>query len=207
MSRHVLLAAACCAGLAAPGAALADGTATGTVTRMPATTILIMLPHGDGTVSYCRSWEGTVTTSTGETVDFHVQTPLMGTLDSDAGLVATDEHAVQVMQTLMAARYGPPAIVTISYVDAVKACGLLLTNIVTSASATLIPQPCVVPVLTGMSLASAKRVLKGSSCTAGPITRRRSRTVPKGSVISTSPKKGSKRAPGAAVALVVSRGP
>src|SRR4051812_7715479 len=201
MSRRVLMAAACCAGLAVPGAARADQTATGTVTSMPAASVLILLPHADHTVSYCRYWEGTVTTAAGQTVGFHVETPLEGVLDSDAGLVATDQHSVQAMQTLMNAKYGPPAEVTISYVDAVNACGLVLTNVVTSASATLIPQPCLVPVLAGRTLASAKQALKAAWCAVGTVRTRRSATTRKGRVIASSPKANSRHATGAHVAL------
>ena len=65
---------------------------------------------------------------------------------------------------------------------------------------------CVVPKLQGKSLAAARSALKKAHCAVGKITTRRSSTVPKGRVISSSPKAASRHQAGAKIALTVSRG-
>jgi hypothetical protein len=67
-------------------------------------------------------------------------------------------------------------------------------------------QQCVVPKLKGNTLAAAKGALKMAHCAVGHITRRKSSTVPKGRVISSSPKAASRQKGGTRVALIVSRG-
>jgi DNA-binding beta-propeller fold protein YncE len=65
---------------------------------------------------------------------------------------------------------------------------------------------CVVPRLKGKTLTAAKAALKSAGCATGSIRRARSRTVPKGRVISQRPAAGARLAAGAKVNLVVSRG-
>ena len=59
-----------------------------------------------------------------------------------------------------------------------------------------ISKRCVVPKLTGRTLAAAKTALKQADCAVGKITKRKSSTVPKARVISSSPKAGSKHKAG-----------
>ena len=65
---------------------------------------------------------------------------------------------------------------------------------------------CVVPKLKGKTLAAAKRALKKADCAVGHTTKHKSSTVPKGRVISSSPKAASNHKAGTRVALTVSRG-
>ena len=83
-----------------------------------------------------------------------------------------------------------------------------------TATVTTTPPPtpaalrrCVVPKLAGKTLAAAKAALSKASCKTGKVTRAKSRRIKKGRVISSKPKAGTSRPNGAAVALVVSRGP
>jgi hypothetical protein len=191
---------ACSLGIATPGVALAgEHTASGTVTRWSPISELVIRASGDGT-SYCRYWNGTLTTDAGQKIDLFVETALSGSLDT--ALVPTDPRAIKMVQTLARARSRKGSVATISYVDSVLACGLTLTNVVTSASAT---SPCIVPGLRGKTLPAARRALKAESCTVGRVTRRRSSALRPGRVLSSTPKAGATRAEGGAVALVVSR--
>lgn len=72
------------------------------------------------------------------------------------------------------------------------------------------PRPaatCKVPKLVRKKLKAAKKALKGSACKAGKVKRRHSRKVPKGKVISQTPKAGKSVAAGTKVKVVVSSGP
>jgi hypothetical protein len=66
---------------------------------------------------------------------------------------------------------------------------------------------CVVPNVVGKSLATAKRVLASSFCSAGTIKLASSSTVPTGRVISENPPPGSHLPHGGRVSLTVSKGP
>jgi hypothetical protein len=69
------------------------------------------------------------------------------------------------------------------------------------------PKPsCKVPKLKGKTLNAAKKALKKAHCAAGKTSRKRSKTVRKGRVISTKPKAGKKLANGAKVKLTLSKG-
>jgi hypothetical protein len=68
------------------------------------------------------------------------------------------------------------------------------------------PKLCLVPKLKGKTLAAAKHALKKAHCSVGKLTKHKSSKVPKGRIISSSPKAGSKRKAGTKVALTVSRG-
>jgi hypothetical protein len=71
------------------------------------------------------------------------------------------------------------------------------------------PQPghrCVVPKVKRKPLASAKRRIAAAHCRTGKVTKAKSKTVPKGRVISQKPPAGKKLAAGSKVKLVVSRG-
>jgi hypothetical protein len=70
----------------------------------------------------------------------------------------------------------------------------------------LISPPCVVPNLRGRTLAASRAALARANCAVGRVTMRSSATVPKGRVISSSPRAGSRLANRARVNLVVSRG-
>lgn len=76
----------------------------------------------------------------------------------------------------------------------------------TGGSTTSPVQMCVVPKLTGRTLTRAKKLLKAAYCRVGDVTRRKSKRVAKGRVISTSLKAGAKRDAGTKVKLVISRG-
>jgi uncharacterized repeat protein (TIGR02543 family) len=65
---------------------------------------------------------------------------------------------------------------------------------------------CVVPRVKGKPLATAKARIAAAHCSAGKVTKVKSRTVPKGKVISQRPKAGTKLASGSKVSLVISRG-
>jgi hypothetical protein len=65
---------------------------------------------------------------------------------------------------------------------------------------------CVVPKVTRMPLAKAKRRIAAAHCRTGAVAKARSKTVPKGRVISQKPPAGKKLAAGSRVKLVVSRG-
>ena len=64
---------------------------------------------------------------------------------------------------------------------------------------------CRVPKLKGKTLKAAKKALKKAHCGVGKVTRKRSKAVRKGRVISSKPKAGKKLARGAKVALTVAR--
>jgi hypothetical protein len=68
------------------------------------------------------------------------------------------------------------------------------------------PAVCVVPKLKGVTLASAKKALKLSSCKLGQVKRRTS-SKKRNTVLSSSPKVGKRLPAGSAVDLVVSKGP
>jgi Fibronectin type III domain/PASTA domain/Divergent InlB B-repeat domain len=68
------------------------------------------------------------------------------------------------------------------------------------------PVKCVVPNVRLKTLAAAKRKITAGRCRLGKVTKAKSKTVPKGKVISQSPKAGKKLARGAKVNLVLSRG-
>jgi beta-lactam-binding protein with PASTA domain len=65
---------------------------------------------------------------------------------------------------------------------------------------------CVVPNVKGKTLTVAKRKIAAAHCRTGRVTRAKSKTVPKGKVISQTPRAGKRLAKGSKVNLVVSRG-
>ncbi len=72
---------------------------------------------------------------------------------------------------------------------------------------TIAPSPCVVPKTAGRRLIVAKDMLADAGCAVGKITRRHSRKLKAGRVISSSPRPGAVRAYHALVRLTVSTGP
>jgi len=70
----------------------------------------------------------------------------------------------------------------------------------------VISPPCIVPNVRGRTLASARSALGRANCTVGRIARRASTTVPKGRLISTTPRAGARLANRGRVNLVVSSG-
>ena len=68
------------------------------------------------------------------------------------------------------------------------------------------PQIVKVPDLSGTPLANAQRKLKDAGLTPGTVKRKFDEEAARGSVVSTDPKPGAERRPGAAVALTVSKG-
>jgi beta-lactam-binding protein with PASTA domain len=83
-------------------------------------------------------------------------------------------------------------------------------NNLASAHLTVTPAPaaarsCRVVSLKGLALRTAKALLRDLSCAIGKVSKKSSKTIPKGYVISTSPGSGSRRA-GTKVAIVESSG-
>jgi uncharacterized repeat protein (TIGR01451 family) len=76
----------------------------------------------------------------------------------------------------------------------------------TATAETRVRAPCVVPNVRGRRLPAARRALAAAHCTAGKVTRKYSRTVKKGRVVSQDERPGTRLAPGTRVDLVVSRG-
>jgi hypothetical protein len=68
------------------------------------------------------------------------------------------------------------------------------------------PKACVVPKVTGKSLAAAKRTIKSHGCRVGTIKHALSKKVKKGRVISQKPKPGKRLKHGAKINLAVSKG-
>ncbi len=68
------------------------------------------------------------------------------------------------------------------------------------------PCPVAVPNVAGMTQSAAEAAVTGAGLTVGAVTEAFSDTVPAGSVISQDPAAGAQAQPGAAVALVVSKG-
>lgn len=75
-----------------------------------------------------------------------------------------------------------------------------------SVTATFTAVLCEVPGLKGKTLAGAKSAIRNANCTVGSVTKKFSKKVKKGRVISQSPASGSEKAFGSAVKLVVSKG-
>jgi hypothetical protein len=65
---------------------------------------------------------------------------------------------------------------------------------------------CVVPKLKGLTLSAAKQKLSKAGCGVGKVKHRKSSSVHKGRVVSSSPGKGSQQSAGTKVALVISTG-
>jgi uncharacterized repeat protein (TIGR01451 family) len=76
----------------------------------------------------------------------------------------------------------------------------------TATAETAVRSPCIVPNVRGRRLAAARRSLAAAHCRAGKVTRKYSRTVRKGRVVSQDERPGARLAPGTTVDLVVSRG-
>jgi hypothetical protein len=68
------------------------------------------------------------------------------------------------------------------------------------------PSPCIVPGVVGRTLATGRRLLRGAGCTTGRLSRAHSARLRRGRILSQRPAPGARRAHGAPVALVVSRG-
>jgi beta-lactam-binding protein with PASTA domain len=68
------------------------------------------------------------------------------------------------------------------------------------------PKTCTVPKLAGDTLAAAKRALGRTKCKVGTVSTKKSGTVGKGHVISSSPTAGSRHKAGTRVNLAVSGG-
>ena len=66
--------------------------------------------------------------------------------------------------------------------------------------------PCIVPRLTGRTLARARRMLDSRGCRTGRVAHKRSRRVKRGRVLSTTPRAGTHREHGASVRITVSAG-
>jgi beta-lactam-binding protein with PASTA domain len=65
---------------------------------------------------------------------------------------------------------------------------------------------CVVPKVRGKTLRAAKASISRANCRTGHVTRKSSRKVRKGRVLSQKPRPGTRLAPRSKVNLVVSRG-
>jgi beta-lactam-binding protein with PASTA domain len=78
----------------------------------------------------------------------------------------------------------------------------------TSAVAMAAPakKQCKVPAVAGKTQAAAKKALKKANCAVGKVTKKSSKKVAKGKVISSNPKKGTTKKAGTKVKLTVSSG-
>jgi hypothetical protein len=76
----------------------------------------------------------------------------------------------------------------------------------TSVTATFTAILCEVPNVKGKGLSAAKGAIQDANCSVGAVTKKFSKKVKKGKVISQSPASGSEKPFGAAVKLVVSKG-
>jgi uncharacterized repeat protein (TIGR01451 family) len=76
----------------------------------------------------------------------------------------------------------------------------------TAALHATVRAPCIVPNVRGRRLPAAKRALAAAHCRIGKVTRKYSRTVKKGRVVSQDEPPRTRLAPGTRVDLVVSRG-
>jgi hypothetical protein len=91
--------------------------------------------------------------------------------------------------------------------QATNAAGSVSAQIAVSYVPPVIAPGCRVPRLKGLTLKAAKRALRRAHCTVGAVTRRVSRKVRRGRVISSRPGAGRRTAPGGPVRLKVSKGP
>lgn len=76
----------------------------------------------------------------------------------------------------------------------------------TAKAAFTVSEPCEVPDVAGTTLARAKKLLKKAHCTVGKTKKAKSAKVKKGRVVKASKKAGTILAPGATVALTISKG-
>jgi len=90
--------------------------------------------------------------------------------------------------------------------DGTGAHALTGASTATTTTTTTPAARCVVPKVVGKTLATAKTLIVKARCTTGKVTMVRSAKVPKGRVISATPKPGRSVAVGTKVALSVSRG-
>jgi PASTA domain len=184
----------------------ASQTASGTLTSLSHYQLIMDGAPTEGPGTYCKLWKGALRTASGSPLSFIIAETFAR---SGNKLTPTDPTAIRTYDTIEkgAADAKRGAAVRISYIGSEIVCGDTAPDVVTSASVTLPKQKaCVVPKLVGRSLKAARMALKSSACRIGKITRRKSSSVPNGVVIATSPKPGSRRTAGAAVALIVSRG-
>lgn len=99
---------------------------------------------------------------------------------------------------------------TLTAADAGKAiqCSVTATgpggSVVADSAPVVSAKACIVPALTGQTLAAAKRTLTKANCALGRTTTRKSKKR-KGTVISSSPAKGTNLAAGTKVALTLAR--
>jgi uncharacterized repeat protein (TIGR01451 family) len=76
-----------------------------------------------------------------------------------------------------------------------------------ASTETLVQAPCVVPNVKGRTLTAARQAIARAHCTTGRVTRRYSKQVAKGRVLSQAPAPRTRLGNSAKVNLVVSRGP
>jgi hypothetical protein len=103
--------------------------------------------------------------------------------------------------------YGDTATVSTPLEDPNPANNAATATLTVSAPAAPAPAPCKVLRLTGAPLAVAKAVIPTVDCKVGKVTRKASKSVRSGLVISTSPGAGVTLSAGGTVNLVVSSGP
>jgi hypothetical protein len=68
------------------------------------------------------------------------------------------------------------------------------------------PVPCLVPKLTGRTLARARKMLSGGGCIPGRVVKVHSRRVKRGKVVSTTPRAGTRRSHGTRIRITLSAG-
>jgi hypothetical protein len=105
--------------------------------------------------------------------------------------------AVAALAKSAADAYGPPTVP-----GAGSGNGAVVQPPATPATA----PKCIVPKVKGMTLTAAKKALLHAHCRAGKITRKRSKKIRKGRVISTSPSARTRHASGAKVNVTLSKG-
>jgi hypothetical protein len=77
----------------------------------------------------------------------------------------------------------------------------------TTKAAGVARRTCVVPHVVGFTLAAARTLIKHAGCRPGAVSYSHSSRIPRGGVISTRPRGGSRVPHGTSVRLTVSRGP
>jgi uncharacterized repeat protein (TIGR01451 family) len=122
-----------------------------------------------------------------------VTCPLLSIPAGGSGVVDVDVTASRVGRT------------TVSFGVASQSPDPSSTNNTASVQTT-VQAPCIVPNVKGRLLPAARRALARARCKAGEVTRRYSRKVEKGRVVSQDEAPGTRLDPGTSVDLVVSRG-
>ena len=168
----------------------------------PQVTESVTVPRFTLTVSKSGTGSGTVTSSVGG-----VNCGATCSADFDGGTSVTLTAAAASGSTFAgwsgACAGSGACTVTM---DAAKTVTVAFGSQVTPPPPKPTPVKCAVPNVRLKTLAAAKRKITAGHCKLGKVTKAKSKTVPKGKVISQSPRAGNTLARGAKVNLVLSRG-